>query len=52
VIIESTEISGTTQFEEVVDPVTIEALEDPIKAKLTELAHRQSDAPDRRRSSL
>ena len=38
VIIESTEISGTTQFEEVVDSGAIAALEDPIKKKLAELA--------------
>lgn len=38
VIIESTEISGTTQFEEVVDSGAIADLEDPIKKKLAELA--------------
>lgn len=37
VIVESTEISGTVQFEEVVDSGAIETLQDPIKQKLTEL---------------
>jgi len=38
IIVESTEISGTTQFEEVVDSGAIENIEDPVKRKLAELA--------------
>jgi hypothetical protein len=34
-IVESTEISGTASFEEVVDPDAIETLEDPVKARLS-----------------
>jgi hypothetical protein len=37
-IVESTEISGTMQFEEVVDSGAIENIEDPVKRKLAELA--------------
>lgn len=37
VIVESTEISGTGQFEEVVDSGAVETLQDPIKHKLAEL---------------
>lgn len=36
-IVESTEISGTASFEEVVDLDAIEALEDPVREKLTGL---------------
>jgi len=38
IIVESTEISGTTQFEEVVDSGGIENIEDPVKRKLAEFA--------------
>jgi hypothetical protein len=37
VMIESTEISGTRQFEEVVDPEAITNIEDPVKKKLSSL---------------
>jgi hypothetical protein len=37
VIVESTEISGTMQFEEVVDADAIATMEDPLKNKLSEL---------------
>lgn len=38
IILESTEISGTMQFEEIVDTGAIENIEDPVKSKLAELA--------------
>ena len=34
IVIQSTEIAGTTTFEEVVDPQAIESLEDPLKERL------------------
>jgi hypothetical protein len=37
IIVESTEMSGTIQFEEVVDSAAIENIEDPVKKKLAEL---------------
>lgn len=37
IIVESTDISGTMQFEEVVDSRAIDRLQDPIKSKLAEL---------------
>jgi hypothetical protein len=37
VMIESTEISGTRQFEEVVDPEALTNIEDPVKKKLSSL---------------
>ncbi len=44
VIIESTEISGTDTFEEVVDIQALTALADPFKAKLIELAKLHGEA--------
>ena len=46
-IIEATEISGTAAFEEVVDTEAIEALEDPVRKRLTDLIREHRERPTR-----
>lgn len=43
VVLESTEMTGTNRFQEVVDPVAVERLEDPLRTRLVEALRRGRD---------